>query len=163
MQPLGGLEPAGVAVWQKMTRRFYCGAFAALLAVESFIALFVHDSFVRPYLGDVLVIVLLYCLGRGVLGIRGKWLAPAVTALGALAEGLQYLHLADRLDLPAASPLRIILGSTFDWADLLCYLAGGLILAVWEMKAERHKGAVIPSHSLERKGDGNKKAPPGSN
>lgn len=116
-----------------MSRQFYCGAFAALLAVEIFIALFVHDSFVRPYLGDVLVIVLLYCLGRGPLGIRGKWLVPAVTALGALAEGLQYLRLADRLDLGPDSPLRIILGSTFDPADLLCYLAGGLTLAVWEL------------------------------
>lgn len=116
-----------------MSRRFYCIAFSTLLAVEVFIALFVHDNFVRPYLGDVLVIVLLYCLGRGVLGIRSKWLAPTVTALGALAEGLQYLHLADRLDLGPSSPLRVILGSTFDWADLLCYLAGGLIVAVWEL------------------------------
>lgn len=121
-----------------MTRRFYCIAFAALLAVEIFIALFVHDSFVRPYLGDVLVIVLLYCLGRGPISCKGKWLAPVVTALGALAEGLQYLRLADRLGMGSASPLRVILGSTFDWADLLCYLTGGLILAAWEMKAGRH-------------------------
>lgn len=116
-----------------MSRRFYCATFAALLAVEVCIALFVHDAFVRPYLGDVLVIVLLYCLGRGVLGIRGKWLIPGVTALGVLAEGLQYFHLADRLGLVAASPLRVILGSTFDWADLLCYLAGGALLVIWEI------------------------------
>lgn len=123
-----------------MSRQFYCGAFALLLAAEMCIALFVHDAFVRPYLGDVLVVVLLYCLGRGPLGIRGKWLTPAVTALGALAEGLQYLRLADRLSLGPTSPLRIILGSTFDWADLLCYLAGGLVLTLWEIK-ERNKNA----------------------
>lgn len=122
----------------EMTRRFYCGAFALLLAAEVCIALFVHDSFVRPYLGDVLVIVLLCCLGRGPLGIQGKWLIPAVTALGVLAEGLQYLRLADRLGLGPASPLRVILGSTFDPADLLCYLAGGLTLAAWEL-AMRNK------------------------
>lgn len=117
-----------------MDRRFYCVAFAVLLAVEVYIALFVHDAFVRPYLGDVLVIVLLYCLGRGPLGCKGKWLVPFVTALGVLVEGLQYIHLADRLGLGPSSPLRIILGSTFDWADLGCYWAGGLILAVWENK-----------------------------
>lgn len=119
-----------------MTRRFYCGAFALLLAAEVCIALFVHDAFVRPYLGDVLVIVLLYCLGRGPLGIRGRWLIPAVTAAGLLAEGLQYFRLADRLGLGPASPLRVILGSTFDWADLGCYLAGGLVLAMWEFWKE---------------------------
>lgn len=116
-----------------MSRRFYCAAFALLLAAEVYIALYVRDAFVRPYLGDVLVIVLLYCLGRGVLGICGRWLVPAVTALGALAECLQYFHLADRLGLPPGSALRIILGSTFDWKDLLCYLAGGLLLAGWEL------------------------------
>lgn len=131
-----------------MSRRFYCGAFALLLSAEVCIALFVHDAFVRPYLGDVLVIVLLYCLGRGPLGIRGRWLTPAVTAAGVLAEALQYLRLADRLGLGPASPLRVILGSTFDWADLLCYLAGGLILAMWEF-----------GKSPKR----NKNAPPGSN
>lgn len=116
-----------------MSRRFYCITFAALLAAEVCIALYVHDAFVRPYLGDVLVIVLLYCFGRGVLGIQGKWLAPAVAALGILAESLQYFHLADRLGLPSGSVLRIVLGSTFDWKDLLCYLAGGLFLAGWEL------------------------------
>lgn len=117
----------------EMSRRFYCGAFLVLLAAEVCIALFVHDAFVRPYLGDVLVIVLLYCLGRGPLGCKGKWLVPIVTTLGAVAEILQYFCLADRLGLGPASPLRVILGSTFDWADLLCYLAGGALLVLWEL------------------------------
>lgn len=121
-----------------MTRRFYCGAAALLLAAEVCIALFVHDAFVRPYLGDVLVIVLLYCLCRGPLGCKGKWLVPIVTTLGVVVEILQYFCLADQLGLDASSPLRLILGSTFDWADLLCYLAGGLILAAWEIKKEQN-------------------------
>lgn len=127
-----------------MSRRFYCGAFAALLAVEVCIALFVHDSFVRPYLGDVLVIVLLYCLGRGPLGFRGRWLVPAVTALGAMAECLQYFRLADRLGLGERSVLRVILGSTFDWADLLCYAAGGLLLAGWDLAVKTTAGRERP-------------------
>lgn len=120
-----------------MSRRFYCVAFALLLAVEVCIALFVHDAFVRPYLGDVLVIVLLYCLGRGPLGLRGRRLVPAVTALGAVAECLQYFRLEDRLGLAESSVLRVVLGSTFDWADVLCYLAGGLLLAGWELAVRR--------------------------
>ena len=39
-------------------------AIAALLLflIELFIALFVHDTFVRPYFGDVLVVILLWCI-----------------------------------------------------------------------------------------------------
>lgn len=39
-------------------------AFIVLLAVEIFIALFVHDSVVRPYIGDVLVVIVLYFFVR---------------------------------------------------------------------------------------------------
>lgn len=139
MLPLGDLESPGVGVEHRlvMSRQFYCGAFAALLAAEIYIALFVRDTFVRPYLGDVLVIVLLYCLARGPLGLRGRRLVPAVTAVGAAAECLQYFRLADRLGLAEGSVLRVILGSTFDWTDLLCYLSGGALLAVWEMLTAR--------------------------
>lgn len=49
-------------------RRWYALAFGLLLLLEALIAVFVHDRFVRPYLGDVLVVVLLYCLARAVGG-----------------------------------------------------------------------------------------------
>lgn len=129
----------GVDGGPEMSRRFYCAAFVLLLAAEVCIALYVHDAFVRPYLGDVLVIVLLYCFFRGVLGIKGRWLVPAVTGLGFLAEGAQYFRLADRLGLAEGSVLRAVLGSVFDWRDLLCYLAGGLLLAALERSFGRHR------------------------
>lgn len=133
---MGELELPGLDMGPEMTRRFYCGAFALLLAAEVSIALFVHDAFVRPYLGDVLVIVLLYCFCRGPLGCKGKWLVTIVTTLGAVAEILQYFCLADQLGLDHSSPLRILLGSTFDWMDLLCYLVGGLVLTLWEKRTQ---------------------------
>lgn len=138
---MGELEPPGLGVEYRlvMSRQFYCEAFALLLAAEVSIALFVHDAFVQPYLGDVLVIMLLYCFFRGPIGCKGKLIVAIVTALGFLAEILQYFCLADRLGLDASSSLRIILGSTFDWIDLLCYLVGGLALTLWENKKERNK------------------------
>ena len=35
-----------------------------LLTIEVLIALFVHDAFVRPYIGDVLVVVVIYTFVR---------------------------------------------------------------------------------------------------
>ena len=45
-------------------RLFYLVATLVLLAIEVLIALFVHDSFVRPYVGDMLVVVVIYAFVR---------------------------------------------------------------------------------------------------
>ena len=56
----------------KRMRLFYLVAALALLAAEVYIGLYVRDRFVRPYLGDVLVVILLYCGVRCVIpqGVR---------------------------------------------------------------------------------------------
>jgi uncharacterized membrane protein len=46
----------------------YLAAFFLLLATEIFIALFVHDKIFRPYVGDILVVILLYALVRSFSG-----------------------------------------------------------------------------------------------
>lgn len=38
-----------------------------LFIVETLIAIYVHDQFIRPYLGDVLVVILIYCFVRSFL------------------------------------------------------------------------------------------------
>lgn len=43
----------------KNKRVFYALAFALLMATEFVIALFVHDDFIRPYVGDILVVPLI--------------------------------------------------------------------------------------------------------
>ena len=51
----------------KKQRITYAAIFAVLLLIEIGIGLFVHDDFLRPYVGDVLVTVLL-CYGVSCLG-----------------------------------------------------------------------------------------------
>lgn len=113
------------------TRQRYALAFLLLLGIEIFIALFAHDRFVRPYVGDVLVVWVLYAFLR-LLFPRGlSWLPMGVTAFAALVEVGQAFQLADRLGLGGSRFFRVLLGSTFDWADLLCYgVGGGLILLI---------------------------------
>lgn len=104
----------------------YLLAFALLLVVEVCIALFVRDHFARPYIGDLLVTVLLCCLCRTIL----PRFAPAlpVFLFAAAVEGLQWLHFAEMLGLQGTA-LGIILGATFDWKDILCYGLGCLLFA----------------------------------
>lgn len=107
--------------------------FLILLTAEVLIALFVHDRFVRPYLGDVLVVIVLYFFLRIFIPERFPWLPGALFVLAALVEILQYFRLAERLGLAGSPFWRTLLGSTFDWKDLLCYGAGCAVLAVYEI------------------------------
>ena len=110
-------------------RLWYLGVFGLILAIEVCIALFVHDDFIRPYVGDVLVTVLLCCLGRTVF----PRLHPALPVFGIslAAETWQWLGLTSRLGL-SGTALGIILGSTADWRDLLCYGLGCLLFTAAE-------------------------------
>ena len=101
----------------------YLLAGLCLLAVEICIGVFVHDRFIRPYVGDVLVTALLCCLCRAVFPKISPVLP--VFALSAAVELWQWLGFTALLGL-SGTALGTILGSTADWRDLLCYGIGCL-------------------------------------
>lgn len=45
-------------------RIFYIISFLVIFCIEVFIALYIRDSFIRPYMGDALVVVLVYSFVR---------------------------------------------------------------------------------------------------
>ena len=108
----------------------YAVAAAVLLAVEVLIALFVRDAFVRPYLGDVLAVILVFAGIRAVIA-TGPWTAAAVAlSIAVVIEFGQLIGVLDILGLAHHQWLRIVLGTGFDVKDLLAYGVGAL-LAVW--------------------------------
>lgn len=113
-------------------RLLYLLLFVLLMAVEAFIAVFVHDSFVRPYLGDVLAVICLYCFVRIFVPENAVLLPLYVFLFAALVECSQLFHLAKLFGLRNRI-FQIILGSSFDVIDILCYLAGCVLLAGWEI------------------------------
>ena len=110
-------------------RILYAIIFITLLCVELVIALFVHDDFVRPYIGDVLVTVLLCCLCR-IAVPKGVPALPAYVFLfAALVEAAQYIDVVKLLGWEDNATLSTLIGRTFSWADILCY--GGGCVAFW--------------------------------
>jgi hypothetical protein len=96
-----------------------------ILAVEVLIATrLAHLRFIRTSLGDVLVVMLLYCLALGVCELPRVRLAAAVFAFACSIEISQYFHLVQVLELRPGSVLWIALGTTFQWSDILCYFTG---------------------------------------
>lgn len=124
-------------------RRFgnaYGGLAAGLLGVEILIARFAHDRLMRPYGGDFLATILLYCL------LKSAWPAPARrVALAALLasyaiEVAQLAQLLTRLGWQHVRVARLVLGSAFSGGDMLAYTLGAaMVLAVegWRARARR--------------------------
>lgn len=104
-----------------------------LLAIEVLIALFVHDAFVRPYIGDVLVVVVIYTFVRIFIPERCRLLPLFVFLFAAGVEVLQLFHIVDLLGLGANRFFRVLIGSVFDMKDVLCYAVGCLILGGYEV------------------------------
>ena len=71
-------------------------AFFVVLVIEICIGLFVRDRFVRPYVGDMLVTVLLCCICRAVWPKFHP--AAAVFLFAAVVEALQWLRLSEFWD-----------------------------------------------------------------
>lgn len=113
----------------------------ALFALEVYIGAKVHDTFVRPYLGDVLVVILVHAIVRTFVTFSWRRVLPGVVVFAFAVEGLQAIHMADRLGLRPGSIPAIVLGSQADLRDLLCYVAGGLVVGGMEWMLEHR-----PSH-----------------
>ena len=115
-----------------------------LLGLEIVIAAWLHDAIIRPYGGDYLVVILLYCLVRSVCDLPILPTAVAVLIFSYLVEISQYYHLADHLGLGAHSVARILLGSYFTWTDILAYTLGILtVLGVERIIRGNQYGRVI--------------------
>ena len=105
-------------------------AFSALLLLgtEILIGMYAH-GWVRNYLGDVLVVMLLYALWRAVFPHRpehGMLLPAAILVFAFCVEFLQLWGIADRLHITNRL-LRIIIGTGFSVIDLLSYTIGAVI------------------------------------
>ena len=116
-----------------MKKRFgYAIAFLVLLITEILIALFVRDDFIRPYGGDILVTVLI-CAAVRIVFPTGVHLLPLWVFLFAAAVEIgQYFDFVTLLGLGNIAFFRILLGSTFSVADLLCYAAGCVLFLLGE-------------------------------
>ena len=93
-------NPATEQIMKK--RIFYIISFLVIFCMEVLIALYVRDRFIRPYVGDMLVVVL-----------------------------VQYFRLVETLGI-TNRVARIVLGSTFDWGDIACYAVGCVFIVLFE-------------------------------
>jgi hypothetical protein len=109
--------------------KIYFSLAVLLFAIEVLIALFAHDDIIRPYVGDVLVVILIYCFVKSFFDTPVLKTALFVLLFAFTVEGLQYLNIVNRLGLKDSKVAAVIIGSSFSWIDIVTYIIGiGFVL-----------------------------------
>lgn len=121
-----------------------------LLAIELVIGLYVHDRFIRPFVGDLLVVWLIFFLCRSLLKTDSSRLLLAVWLFCCAVEFGQYWRLVELLHLQQLPLARIVIGATFDGMDLLAYTLGALSLYTLLRFQQRRTGLRIDRTSPPR-------------
>lgn len=103
-----------------------------LFLIEVLIALFVHDTFIRPYLGDVIVVILIYCFIQSFIKLPVLKVALFVLLFSFTIEFLQYLNIVQKLGLENSKVAQTVIGTSFSWIDLLTYILGIAIVIIVE-------------------------------
>lgn len=115
-----------VVATQAKLRKSYAVLFCVILFAEIYIALFINDSFVRPYVGDMLVTVLICCFCRVIIPKGVRALPVYVFILAAVVETGQYFDVVKLLGLDGNKFFSVVFGRTFSVYDLICYAIGCL-------------------------------------
>jgi hypothetical protein len=108
----------------------------SIFILEVLIALFARDNFVRPYLGDALVVILIYCFIKSFLRLPVFTVAIFVLVFSFTIEFLQYVNVLEMIGLDNSKVARILIGYSFEWIDLLAYTMGISVVLVVEKGAE---------------------------
>ena len=112
----------------KRARLIYAVIFILLFAVEIFIGMYVHDSFIRPYVGDMLVVILLWALVRIIIPRKAVWLSGAIFIFSVIVELTQMIPLVDLLGIDNRL-IRVLMGTSFAVGDIFAYAAGCIVTA----------------------------------
>lgn len=116
----------------------YFLAAVLLFIIEVLIALFVNDRFIRPYVGDYLVVMLLYCAVKAIFRVPVVATAIAVLLFSYAIETAQYFNLVARLHLQNNKWANVIIGNSFAVEDLVAYTLGIItIIGVEKIKQKR--------------------------
>lgn len=103
-----------------------------LLLCEVFIALFVNDDIIRPFVGDILVVILLCCFIR-IFKPDGLKLLPLYVFLFAVCvEVAQYFDYVKLLGLEGNKFFSVLMGRSFSRYDIICYAVGCIAFFVVE-------------------------------
>jgi DNA integrity scanning protein DisA with diadenylate cyclase activity len=121
------------------SNKFYFIATILLFLTEVYIGWHVRDTIIRPYGGDFLVVILIYCFVKSFVDTPVLSTALGVLLFSYLVEISQYFHLVNLLGLEHNTTARIVMGVGFSFIDLLAYTLGIALVVLLEKLFNRPK------------------------
>jgi hypothetical protein len=103
-----------------------------ILIVEILIAIFMHDSFIRPFFGDFLAVILVYYFIKSFFEMSNTKIAIISISIAYILESLQYFNFLEITGLAQFKIAGVILGNSFAWADILAYTLGMSFVLIFE-------------------------------
>ncbi|ATA89369.1 membrane protein [Capnocytophaga stomatis] len=107
-----------------------------LFVIEVLIATVLRKMyFLRAYVGDILVVMLIYALVLAFFKVKNKdKLLVGVFLFAVAIEILQFFKLAELLGFSRGSIGYILMGNYFSWEDIICYGIGCILLKIFNSK-----------------------------
>lgn len=112
----------------------YAATSVLLFLTEVIIAVFIHDEIIRPFGGDFLIAIFLYCVLKSFIVFDTLLPAIIVLLVSYMIEALQYFKIVEILGLEKSVLARTIIGTHFSWTDLMAYTFGIFVVLLVEMK-----------------------------
>jgi hypothetical protein len=112
----------------------------ALFCLEVSIAtVFRHIGWLRGFVGDMLAVVFVYYGFKSFVRAPPLWLAIAALLVGYGVELSQYIAHANgwKISQPI---LRIVVGSTPDWWDVVAYTVGFAVVVLLQRNSQQRAG-----------------------
>lgn len=110
-----------------------------ILIIEIGIATLIEGGFIRHTFGDVLAVMLLYCLLKSVLDLKPQQASIVALVIAYFIEFLQLTSFIKNIGLKNNMIVEIIFGNTFSITDLLAYTSGIIIVLITEKQVFKFK------------------------
>jgi len=111
----------------------YFTATIALFLIEVFIGFYMHDAIIRPFIGDLLVVILIYCFVMSFFRVNARLAALGTLVFAYATEISQYYRLVYVLGWGSSSFARTIIGTSFSWMDMLMYTIGIVLVMMTDI------------------------------
>ena len=119
----------------------YFIVFALIFIIEVFIAVNLNDSFIRPYFGDFLVVIMTYCFVMSFMNFSKYKVALFVLLFTYCIEFAQRFNLLLLLGLEYSSLAKVVLGNSFAIEDLALYTLGFGTIILVKFLIDRYKNS----------------------
>ena len=104
-----------------------------LFIVEVLIATkLAYIDWLRAYFGDVLVVILIYTFIQSFFYFDKIKTIIGVFLFACAIEFAQYFHFGELLGFKDNKIAMIVLGNSFSWIDILCYLIGSFCIFIYQ-------------------------------